>query len=310
MAMFLEATINALKPQIQEQVIQKLAPVIQENLKDIDVLKTQIDEKLGEVSKTVKTLIPGSLQKMVDVTMVNEMVDSIDSSVFKTAFDEIIDKLTEEQVTAAGSSKEELKTKIGGLPDDIKKMFKIHIQKTFSTDASATEAADAPADKATAEVPAEGSSAKVPAAETMTATESPTTGASAEGSSSASANVTPASDEELTNAITKMNDKERSEMLIDTLQKFINWGVPKTVVVDAVNNLHENVMPPAPQAHAEATTGTKSPAEATPTEAKQPETEAEQPTTEAKGGAKKRRRKTKKNIRRPKKSYTKFGRKF
>ena len=132
------AAKSAFKNTIQKEVIEKLTPVIQENLTNIDVLKNKIDIELGTYADTLKDKIPGTVREIMDATMVIDIVNSIDSSLFTTEFNKIIDSMTEDAITTTGSTKEVLKTSIGGLPDDIKEIFIKHINSVFSKGTTAT----------------------------------------------------------------------------------------------------------------------------------------------------------------------------
>jgi hypothetical protein len=337
--------IPKLKENIQNKVITELAPVIQKGLNNIDELKKEINTKLGIVSTEVKGLVPDFLRKEVDVTMVTNMVDSIDSSVFKTEFDKIIDNLTDEDIAKAGSKKEDLKTQIGGLPDDIKDMLKTHINDAFP---KATGANDAKA----------------------TGTEVHVKNADTNGAVDENYKITSVEAANILEELKKTLGDNVFNSLIDAASAIkakqgsngVEYGP------EANNDASEKPSTEAAETKTEAAE-TKTEAEKPTTEAEKPTTEAEKPTTEAaetkteaadnktdaaetkteaekpsttdnaikteaaetkteaaetktevaatttteadsKGGAKKRRRKTKKNIRRPKKSYTKFDRKF
>jgi len=327
----LKAAISTLKTTIQGEVIKNIAPVIQENLTKIDELKPKIDEKLGELSKTIKTLIPDLLKEKVDVTMVIDMVNSIDSSVFKTEFEKIIDNLTKEQVTAAGSSKEELKTKIGGLPDDIKEMFIRHINEAFSTGAKdaaadkAPDAKDAAADKAPDAKDA-AADAKAPAAADAKAT-------GPEATADKDLKITSEEAANILNDLKKTLGPNVFDALIAAAgdikaqqgskgvseangdkagpegDKAGPEGVKTSAKVDKAGE-SEGVKTVVPNGDEAGESNGDKAGESEGVKTVVPNGVETDDEAGAKGGAKKRRRKTKKNIRRPKKSYTKFGRKF
>ena len=205
-AMLINTAKSKIQSFIQENVIKELTPLIKANLNNIAELKTKIDEKLRDVSSKVNRLIPGPLKEKIDVTMVNGIVDSIDSSVFKTAFDGIIDNLSEDEIKTTGSTKDKLKTDIGGLPDEIKQMFKNHITVAF-TGKSAEGASAA-------------STTPVPSAEGASA--APTTPVpSAEGST----------DKTLTAAVEKLSEEEQIKIAIDTIK---TTGIPPSVFEKAI----------------------------------------------------------------------------
>jgi len=325
--------IPKLKENIQNKVITELAPVIQKGLNNIDELKKEINTKLGIVSTEVKGLVPDFLRKEVDVTMVTNMVDSIDSSVFKTEFDKIIDNLTDEDIAKAGTSKEVLKTTIGGLPDDIKKMLKTHIKGAFSETTGANDA------KAT------GTEVNVKNADTNGAVDENYKITSVEAANILEELKKTLGDNvfnSLIDAASAIKAKQGSngveygpEANNDASEK------PSTETADTKTEAAETkteaekptteAEKPTTEAEKPSTDAaeTKTEAEKPSTDAADTKTDAEKPSTDAadtktdaekpstttaeadsKGGAKKRRRKTKKNIRRPKKSYTKFDRKF
>ena len=280
MADFLiKAAETAFKSTIQDKVIKSLEPVIKENIKNIEVLKTKIDTELGTLSSTVKNLIPVPLKGTVDVTKIKGFVDSIDSSVFKKVFDDVIDQQSDDDLKSLNLTKEHLKTSIGGLPDDIKEIFKKHIDSVFGNKKTAettTEAAAATTDAAALPpLPPSNLETKMPLAPPSEATTAATTDAAAlpPPPSKAEEAATEAELEAATKAgLARLDDDEKNETINKIMEMLKETGV--------LDEIKKRICTAAPAA---APVG---------------------------GAKRKHRRKTKKNIRRNKNAKTRFGRTF
>jgi hypothetical protein len=286
MADFLiKAAETAFKSTIQDKVIKSLEPVIKENIKNIEVLKTKIDTELGTLSSTVKNLIPDTLKDTVDVIKIKGFVDSIDSSVFKKVFDDVIEQQSDDDLKSLNLTKEHLKTSIGGLPDDIKEIFKKHIDSVFgnkkTAESSTTDTSAAPSNAAALPPPPSNLETKMPLAPPSEATTAATTDAAAlpPPPSKAEEAATEAELEAATKAgLARLDVDEKNE----TIKKIMEM-LEETGVLDEIKKriCTAAPAPPAPPAAAAA------------------------------GGAKrKHRRKTKKNIRRNNNGKTRFGRTF
>ena len=285
MADFLiKAAETAFKSTIQDKVIKSLEPVIKENIKDIEVLKTKIDTELGTLSSTVKNLIPDTLKDTVDVIKIKGFVDSIDSSVFKKVFDDVIEQQSDDDLKSLNLTKEQLTKSIGGLPDDIKEIFKKHIDSVFGNKKTAettTDGVAAASNAAALPPPPSNLETKMPLAPPSEATTAATTDAAAlpPPPSKAEEAATEAELEAATKAgLARLDDDEKNE----TINKIMEM-LKETGVLDEIKKriCTAAPAPPAPPAAAAA------------------------------GGAKrKHRRKTKKNIRRNNNGKTRFGRTF
>jgi len=270
----IKAAETAFKSTIQNKVIESLEPVIKENIKNIEVLKTKIDTELGTLSSTVKNLIPVPLKGTVDVTKIKGFVDSIDSSVFKKVFDDVIDQQSDDDLKSLNLTKEHLKTSIGGLPDDIKEIFKKHIDSVFGNKKTAetTDAAALPP------LPPSNLETKMPLAPPSEATTAATTDAAAlpPPPSKAEEAATEAELEAAAKAgLAGLDGDEKNETINKIMEMLKETGV--------LEEIKKRICTAAP-----ATTAAP-----------------------AGGGAKrKHRRKTKKNIRRNKNAKTRFGRTF
>lgn len=222
MADFLiKAAETAFKSTIQDKVIKSLEPVIKENIKNIEVLKTKIDTELGTLSSTVKNLIPVPLKGTVDVTKIKGFVDSIDSSVFKKVFDDVIDQQSDDDLKSLNLTKEHLKTSIGGLPDDIKEIFKKHIDSVFGNKKTAettTEAAAATTDAAALPPP--------PSKAEEAATE-------AELEAATKAGLARLDDDEKNETINKIMEMLKETGVLDEIKKRICTAAPATTAAPA-----------------------------------------------------------------------------
>ena len=266
------AAKSAFKNTIQKEVIEKLTPVIQENLTNIDVLKNKIDIELGTYADTLKDKIPGTVREIMDATMVIDIVNSIDSSLFTTEFNKIIDSMTTETITATGSTKEVLKTSIGGLPDDIKEIFIKHINSVFSKGTTATSSNETTTSpKGISETPP-AAVQEAPAAAVVQEAPAP----------AEQEKLLKQNEGSIEEGLSNMPNDDKKET-IDKIMKMLE----DTGILDEIKK-RICTAPPAP------------PAVAAPLP----------PTPPAGGANKKHRRKTKKNIRRQKRTYTKFGREF
>ena len=270
----IKAAETAFKSTIQNKVIESLEPVIKENIKNIEVLKTKIDTELGTLSSKVKELIPDLLKEQVDVTKIKGFIDSIDSSVFKKVFDDVIDQQSDDDLKSLNLTKEHLKTSIGGLPDDIKEIFKKHIDSVFGNKKTAetTDAAALPP------LPPSNLETKMPLAPPSEATTAATTDAAAlpPPPSKAEEAATEAELEAAAKAgLAGLDGDEKNETINKIMEMLKETGV--------LEEIKKRICTAAP-----ATTAAP-----------------------AGGGAKrKHRRKTKKNIRRNKNAKTRFGRTF
>jgi len=121
------------------------------------------------------------LKEQVDVTKIKGFIDSIDSSVFKKVFDDVIDKQTDDDLKTLNLTKDQLKTSVGGLPDDIKKIFKKHIDSVFNSTEAASNAVATTTDTATEAAAKTEEATIMPPAPPSKAEEAATTTAAATG---------------------------------------------------------------------------------------------------------------------------------